>query len=130
MNYTIIIICAFVIGLVCLGVGWLIGFGKASEQYQNIEQANEYIEETSQFLTIGKIQYFEAANQVQLLQGLEKEEYSTMKASLIESLSSYYHSAKESVDDGMASEEELEMIEELTKLAAQSEYFESIITEK
>jgi len=100
------------------------------ELHNYYEQANEYIEETSQFLTIGKIQYFEAANQVQLLQGLEKEEYSTMKASLIESLSSYYHSAKESVDDGMASEEELEMIEELTKLAAQSEYFESIITEK
>ena len=130
MNYTIVIIFTLVIGLACFGAGWLVGFGKASTQYQNIEQANEYIEEISQFLTVGKIQYLEATSQIQLLESLEKKEYAALKASLIESLSSYYRLAKESVEDGMASEEELEVIEELNKLATKSEYFKSVIKEK
>ncbi len=130
MNYIIIIICVLVVALVCFGIGWLFGFGKASTQYQGIEQASEYIEETSQFLTIGKIQYFEAMNQIQLLQNLEKEKYDTIKTSLIESLNEYYRLAKESVEDGMATEEELEVIEELSKLAEESEYYKSVINER
>ncbi len=129
MNLFAIVITA----IAFLAIGWvwgaksIVGF---ESNIENIEDALEYIDETSDAITIESANNFHAYMNIDLLTKLESSEIDTAKEQLIDSLGSFYKITNEAIDDGMASEEEKEIIQRIGTLAKIHTVFQKIVDYK
>ena len=126
MNLFAIVITA----IAFLAIGWMLGAKSIVElesNLENIEEALDYIEQTSDTLTIESANNSNAYMNIDLLTKLESSEIDTAKELLIDNLGSFYKMTNEAIDDGMASEEEKEIAQYLVTLAKTHTAFQKII---
>jgi len=113
-----------------LAIGWILGaksIAGIENNLKNVEEALDYIEQTSDSMTIESANNFNAYMNIDLLTKLESSEIDTAKEQLIDSLGSFYKMTNEAIDDGMASEEEKEIVQRLVTLAKTHTAFQKII---
>jgi len=126
MNLFAIVITA----IAFLAIGWMLGAKSIVEiesNLENIEEALDYIEQTSDAMTIESANNSNAYMNIDLLTKLESSEIDTAKEQLIDNLGSFYKMTNEAIDDGMASEEEKEIAQYLVTLAKTHTAFQKII---
>ncbi|MCQ3831178.1 hypothetical protein HXX02_17235 [Microbulbifer elongatus] len=122
MNYILLI----VVSITCLAVGWFLGSTRASSEIDQLEKAQDYLEESSDFLKIEKFQAAQARDQIRLIKYLEKGNHRAIEEDVVYGLGSFYKMSKESIEDGMASEEDIEIVSEVLDLAKSSVLFKKV----
>ena len=123
MNYVVIII----IGIACLILGWFLGYNHANEQLSKIEEALDYIEETNRTITVESVQYANAESEIRLLEKIESGNNDLAVEQIIESLASSYHLSVEAIEDGMASENDKDIVRSIEKLSTKSILFKKVM---
>lgn len=121
MTYQLIIT-----GIAFLILGWLLGSNHANKKLSDIEDAIDFIDEANSTLSVENIQYFNAANEIELLKKIESGDTTTAAQHLIDSLGPYYKMSSEAADDNMASDQEIEIVKTIENLAKHSNLFKKV----
>ncbi|MDH3973806.1 MAG: hypothetical protein OEV42_05965 [Deltaproteobacteria bacterium] len=123
MNYFSIII----IGSVCLILGWLLGYYYANKKLSNLEEAIKFVEEAKEGITVEYVQYLNAASEIELLKKIENGETNLAAQHVIDNLGLYYKMSSETVEDQMASEDAIKIVETIENLAKESTLFKKVV---
>ena len=133
MNYLFMIL----LSILCLGIGWFFAYSQAGEQFQIIEKTDSFIEETKDFLQdandllqIEKFQLMQAESDIYMLEYLDNKKYVLVEEEVINSLGRYYKSAKESMLDGMESNDEERLVRKINNLSKENVFFKRVVEYK
>ena len=129
------IITVLIIGVICLGAGWLLGV-KNIDNIENLvdktEQAVEFLEQQGvpdmdmMNMTLNMNRNAEVSLKVDVLLDIETGDMDSAKEKLIDSLSSDYYDIYEDTTHEMTSEESEELVERLSTLAKEYKPFKRI----
>ena len=112
--------------LLLLSFGLLLVQGKSDKRLDDIEEAIDYIDKTSDLNDIDAIQNMNAEIQIELLITLEKGNIEDAKIQIIDILSNHFSMSNEAIEDGMASDEDKEIVSRIKELAKDYASFKEI----
>ena len=129
------IITVLIIGVICLGAGWLLGvknIDNIESLVDKTEQAVEFLEQQGapdmdmMNMTLNMNRNAEVSLKVDVLLDIEAGDMDSAKDKLINSLSSDYYDIYEDATHEMTSEESEKLVERLNTLSKEHESFKTI----
>lgn len=121
-----LMIALLLIPLLLLSFPLLFMQNNSDKRLDDIEEAIDYIDETSDIINVESIQNMNAEHQIELLLTLERNNIEEAKAQIIDVLSSHFTMSNEAIQDGMANDAEKDIVSKIEMLSKDYDSFKDI----